>query len=276
MISVRPKTPAAGPEEVPWVCYTLIGLNVLVHLLLFTDPRAIHELGFAPSGAGFYTVVTSMFVHGSWWHLVSNMLFLWIFGPPVERLLGHRKTLLLYAGADFTGSLVRFVFESDSIVRSIGASGAICGLMGAYGWIFRRERVDLNFRLLLFEMWSIDVSVLTSLVLWAVAQSLMWLLMAALDVKGGIGYGAHVVGFCVGVTVGVVISKRREAMLAEWRRRHAPDVPCTKCGAPARFAVDDLYRCRKCASWCRGPRPELGESVVTVSRRKVGGEGPIR
>ena len=65
MLTLRPKTTVAGADEAPWVCWSLIGVNVLVHLNLFTDPRAIHELGFAPSGAGVYTIVTSMFVHGS-------------------------------------------------------------------------------------------------------------------------------------------------------------------------------------------------------------------
>jgi len=184
------------------------------------------------------------------------MLFLWIFGPPVERVLGHRKTLLLYAGADFTGSALRFVFDGDSTIRAIGASGAICGLMGAYGWIFRRERVDMDFRLFLLELWSVEVSVLTSLVLWVALQTILWLIMAAVDAKGGTNYGSHVVGFGVGLIVGFVVSKRREAMLADWRRKHAPDIACTKCGGAARFAIDDLYRCRKCSTWCHGPSPE--------------------
>lgn len=264
MLTLRPKTTAAGADEVPWVCFTLIGVNVLVHLLLFTNPRAIHALGFAPSGAAFYTVLTSMFVHGSWWHLIGNMLFLWVFGPPVERVLGHRKTLLLYAGADFTGSALRFLFDGDSTMPSIGASAAICGLMGAYGWIFRRERADFEFRLLLVNLWSVEISVLSTVLIWGALQSFLWMVMAMFGASGGVAYGSHVAGLAVGLTVGVVISKRRDAMLAEWRRKHAPDIPCTKCGGPARFAVDDLYRCRKCGKWSHGPWPELVGPQSTV------------
>jgi membrane associated rhomboid family serine protease len=192
------------------------------------------------------------------------MLFLWIFGPPVERVLGHRKTLLLYAGADFTGSALRFVCDHDSTVPSIGASGAICGLMGAYGWIFRRERVDFRVRLLLIDLWSVEVSVLTTILLWAGMQTFLWMVMAMANVRGEVGYGSHVIGLAVGLTVGVVVSRRREAMLADWRRKHAPDIDCTTCGGPARFAVDDLYRCRKCGKWSHGPWPEFVGSQSTV------------
>jgi membrane associated rhomboid family serine protease len=257
MLTLRPKTVAAGADEAPWVSLSLIALNVLVHLLREPDEQAFRDFGFAPSGAGPWTIVTSMFVHASWWHLAGNMLFLWIFGPPVERTLGHGRMLLLYAGADFAGSAFRLVFDGDSTVPEVGASGAISGLMGAYGYLFRRERVDVSFRLFgFFTVASVECSMLTTLVFWALAQGLLWRITVALGITGGTGYGAHVLGFAVGLTVGIVVATRRDAMLAEWRRRHAPDIRCEKCGGPARFAVDDLYRCRACGLWTTGPRPE--------------------
>src|SRR5690242_8299075 len=99
MLRLHPKTRLERPDDFAWVCAVAGGLCILIHLLTLGNRDAIRALGFAPSGAPAYTLLTSMFVHASWAHLVGNMLFLLVFGPPVERTLGHRKTLLLYLGA---------------------------------------------------------------------------------------------------------------------------------------------------------------------------------
>lgn len=268
MLKLQPKTPGLSVEEYPWVTTSLIGVNVLVHLLLFQDRQAIHELGFAPRGAGLHTVLTSMFVHGSWWHLFSNMLFLYWFGPSVERVLGHRKTLILYASAHVFGCLCEFLLDPTSQIPSIGASGAIAGLMGAFGWVFRHERTEVSMRLFTIPLWSSEFSVLFLMLFWAALQTGLWLLFAMVGTVPGIGYGAHVEGFVVGLAFGFVVSRHREEMLAHWRREHAPDIPCAACGGSAKFAIDDLYRCRACGKWIHGPKPATGAWEPALWKRR--------
>lgn len=268
MLTLRPKTPGLAVEEAPWVCWSLVAVNVVVHGLLFQDREAIHDLGFAPSGAGLHTIVTSMFVHGGWAHLIWNMVALLVFGPAVERVLGHQRTLALYGAAHLFGCLCEFLLDPSSTIRTIGASGAIAGLMGAYGYVFRHERTDFSIRLFFFRLWTTEVSVLFTLLLWAIGQTGLWLITAAAGATSGIAYGAHVEGFVVGLAFGFVVSRRREELLARWRREHAPDIPCTACGGEAKFAVDDLYRCRACGKWTHGPEPATGAWRIESWKRR--------
>jgi len=196
------------------------------------------------------------------------MLALLVFGPPVERVLGHRKTLVLYGVAHLIGCLCEFLLDSNSTVRTIGASGAIAGLMGAYGYVFRHERTDFSVSLFFLRLWTTEVSVLFTLFLWAIGQSGLWLISSAAGMTPAIAYGAHVEGFIVGLAFGYGVSKRREELLARWRREHAPDIPCAACGGAARFAVDDLYRCRACGKWIHGPEPASGAWRIESWRRR--------
>jgi membrane associated rhomboid family serine protease len=152
--------------------------------------------------------------------------------------------------------MLRLLLDGGSMIPAVGASGAICGLLGAYGYVFRRERTDFVIGPWWFDLWRVECSVLTTVIVFFLGQIGMLLLFTAAGISTGVGYGAHVVGLLVGLGAGIVISKRREAMLASWRREHAPDIPCPTCAGEARFAVDDLYRCRACGKWTHGPRPE--------------------
>src|SRR5207247_6841568 len=139
---------------VPWVTIALIVINVLVFLFELTQGDAfiagfgaipyelIHNVDLvgssgdlieAPGPSPIYlTLITSMFLHGGWLHLIGNMIFLWIFGDNVEFSMGHLRFIVFYLLCGIVAGLTHIAFNWDSPVPSVGASGAIAGVLGAY------------------------------------------------------------------------------------------------------------------------------------------------
>src|SRR6266446_1080468 len=161
MLPVRDDQPRFST---PYVTYFLIGLNVVIFLFeAALTPESfktlLFQLGMIPanitaylSGAGRVGLVavllpalTSMFLHGSWMHVIGNMWFLWIFGDNIEDYLGHFKYLVFYLLSGIAASLTHILFNASSHVPSIGASGAIAGVMGAYFVLYPRARVLIWF-----------------------------------------------------------------------------------------------------------------------------------
>ena len=150
-----PRTVAGGSIiSKPFVTYTLIGINVLVFLLQFSagiDALA-KQWGMWPIGISiggeWWRFPSSAFLHGSWIHIAFNMYVLFIIGPTLERILGHIRFVLLYAFAAMGGAIASFVF-SDVTTVSVGASGAIFGLMGALVVAGQRLRYDIRMVLVL-------------------------------------------------------------------------------------------------------------------------------
>jgi membrane associated rhomboid family serine protease len=156
----------------------------------------------------YLTLISSMFMHGGWLHLGGNMLFLWIFGDNVEHTIGAVLFLGFYLFAGVVGSLAQVMIEPASLVPSLGASGAISGVLGAYLILFPRNRVlVLLFR---FVVW---VPAIVVIGLWAVLQFFGGLgQIAVTEQTGGVAYMAHIGGFVVGVAVGFVargLTRRR-------------------------------------------------------------------
>jgi membrane associated rhomboid family serine protease len=156
----------------------------------------------------YLTLISSMVMHGGWLHLGGNMLFLWIFGDNVEHTIGAVLFLGFYLFAGVVGSLAQVMIEPASLVPSLGASGAISGVLGAYLILFPRNRVlVLLFR---FVVW---VPAIVVIGLWAVLQFFGGLgQIAVTEQTGGVAYMAHIGGFVVGVAVGFVargLTRRR-------------------------------------------------------------------
>jgi rhomboid family protein len=149
----------------------------------------------------FTTLLTSMFLHGGWGHLLGNMLYLWVFGDNVEDRMGRFFFLLFYLASGMVGSFAQMFADPQSIVPSIGASGAISGVLGAYIVMFPRKRV----RVLIFYFIS-EVPAFVVLGLWALTQVVSGVgsLGARTGGEGGVAYLAHVGGFAAGV-VGALI-----------------------------------------------------------------------
>jgi membrane associated rhomboid family serine protease len=148
----------------------------------------------------YLTLISSMFMHGGWLHLAGNMLFLWIFGDNVEHTLGRIAFIGFYLAAGVAGTLAQIMIEPESLIPSLGASGAISGVLGAYVVLFPANRV-----LVFFFRFAAWVPALVVIGLWAVLQFINGLgQIAVTEQTGGVAYMAHIGGFVVGVGVGFV------------------------------------------------------------------------
>ena len=199
----------------PWVNYFLIALNSLVFLYeLQLGPRGLNAFtftfGMVPAHvtralhAGAYAaallpILTSMFMHAGWLHIIFNMWWLWIFGDNVEDWLGHFRYLLFYLLSGLAALLVHILFNLGSPVPSVGASGAIAGVMGAYFVLFPSARV-LTF-IFVFFTWLPAWLILGY---WFVLQFLSGAatsISAGQGSNGGVAVWAHVGGFLAGVVM---------------------------------------------------------------------------
>src|SRR5947209_20380524 len=138
----------SAESSVPIVTYALIVLNVLIFFLELGggDPfirtwSVVPRRFVANPGGDFVTIFSSMFMHGGWMHLGGNMLYLWIFGDNVEDRFGHLRFLIFYLLCGVAASLSQIFFSADSTLPSLGASGAIAGVLAAYLVLFPKGRV---------------------------------------------------------------------------------------------------------------------------------------
>jgi membrane associated rhomboid family serine protease len=164
-----------------------------------------------PVGGGFehapgpsflpLTLISSMFMHGSVMHIFGNMLYLWIFGNNVEDVLGHAKYVVFYLLCGIVAGLAHVMFNPNSTIPTVGASGAVAGVLGAYLVMYPRARVlSLVFLGIFIRLMEIPASVL--LVLWFVMQSLQgFLSLGVSEMSGGVAWFAHIGGFVAGAAL---------------------------------------------------------------------------
>jgi membrane associated rhomboid family serine protease len=193
----------------------IIIVNVLVFLFeLSLPPKAgrtfVYSFGLIPShtqlvfaGHGvtiaqaFLPFVTSVFLHGGWMHLLGNMLFLWVFGGSVEETLGHVQYFIFYFICGIGSALVHTAFNWGSTVPTIGASGAISGVMGAFIVLYPRARVTtLIPALLLF--FTVRIPAVLMLGYWFFIQFFSGVASLGVGDQGGVAWWAHVGGFILG------------------------------------------------------------------------------
>jgi membrane associated rhomboid family serine protease len=150
----------------------------------------------------YLTLLTSMFMHGGIAHIFGNMLFLWIFGDNVEHRVGHIPYLLFYLVAGIIGSLAQIAIDPDSVIPSLGASGAISGVLGAYLVMFPSNRVTV----IMFRFVPYQVPAIVAIGIWAVFQFISGFGAIATtdETTGGVAYMAHIGGFVAGVIFGLV------------------------------------------------------------------------
>jgi membrane associated rhomboid family serine protease len=196
----------------PIIVYILIGVNVGVFLLEFSDPWAyelmILRYGFIPKLLkinpldGFFRMLTSMFLHADIMHLLGNMFFLYVFGDNVEDRMGHGKFLFFYIMFGIVADLAHFMIDPNSTIPAIGASGAISGVMGAYMVMFPLARVRVFYR-----FFMVRLPAFVYLGFWFLLQ----LLESMLPEYTGIAYWAHVGGFVAGIIAALLFfrSKRK-------------------------------------------------------------------
>lgn len=207
----------------------LIILNVLAFIYeLSMSPRAgrafVYTFGLVPAhekllltthglnfGQAILPMFTSMFLHGGWLHLLGNMLFLWVFGGSVEETLGHFQYLIFYLICGVGSATVHTIFNWGSKVPTVGASGAISGIMGAFIVLYPRARVTtLIPALLLF--FTIKIPAYLMLGYWFFLQFFSGVASLGMSDQGGVAWWAHVGGFILGalLVIGERPKMRRE------------------------------------------------------------------
>ena len=152
-------------------------------------------VGVAPK---YWTVITSMFTHGGWLHLIGNMLFLWVFGNNVEDAMGHGKFIVFYLLCGIAAAATQTLLSPHSIVPMVGASGAISGVLGAYLLLYPNVRVHTLIILPIY-ITSVALPAWVMLGYWAVLQLLSALAGLSEIQKGGVAFFAHVGGFLAGL-----------------------------------------------------------------------------
>ncbi|MEM6690888.1 MAG: rhomboid family intramembrane serine protease [Planctomycetota bacterium] len=151
------------------------------------------------------TMVTCMFLHGGLMHFLGNMWFLYIFGDNVEDRLGHIGYAMVYLGTGILAGLAHYLTNSDSVIPTIGASGAIAGVMGAYAWFYPHARVQAVIPLvIIFQILIVPAPVFLGI--WFVFQTVSGL-SASADGMGGVAWWAHVGGFVAGAAVAVILGR---------------------------------------------------------------------
>jgi membrane associated rhomboid family serine protease len=243
-------------ELTPYVTVTLIAINVAVWILVQQagtgeaflsslctygaipagvtgglDPGQLILLGSEVpcqvGGLGSLTVLTSMFLHGGWMHLIGNMWFMWVFGNNIEDSMGHLRFIVFYLLCGVVAAAVHILTAPGSVVPTVGASGAISGIMGAYLILYPRVRVHtlfffaIFFRVILLPAWII-------LGEWFFIQLLSGMGTVGAQ-AGGVAFWAHIGGFVAGLAL---IKPFERPQLVSAKRRQV------------RLPKDDLYRLR--------------------------------
>jgi membrane associated rhomboid family serine protease len=145
------------------------------------------------------TLLTSMFMHGGWLHLLGNLLYLWIFGDQIEDLLGHARFIAFYLTCGLIAALAQVVVDPTSIIPCVGASGAIAGVLGAYLVSFPLNRVYV-----LVGIWLVSLPAMLVLGGWIALQLLDHMNSLAVQSAGGVAYAAHIAGFVAGMLLVMV------------------------------------------------------------------------
>ena len=218
MIPLRDVIPS---RTTPYITVTIIVLNALAWFLELSLPRDVLPVflqvyGVVPAQLHALTLLTSMFLHGSWMHVIGNMWYLWIFGDNVEDRVGHGRFIVFYLLCGIAAALGQIVIDPGSTLPTIGASGAIAGVMGAYFVLYPRSRVLTLIPLVIF--WEvIEVPAPLLLGFWFLMQlfSAGAIAVTSSTGGGGVAFMAHVAGFLCGAA-GIFLFRQPERPEQYW------------------------------------------------------------
>jgi membrane associated rhomboid family serine protease len=217
MIPLRDVIPS---RSTPYITVTLIVINAVAWLYELTIPGDLLPVylqlyGVVPADFSAPTLVSSMFLHGSWSHFIGNMWYLWIFGDNVEDRVGHGRFIAFYLLCGVVAALVHVAMDPASTLPTIGASGAIAGVMGGYFVLYPQSRV-LTLIPLVFYVEIIELPAVLLLGFWFVMQlfNAGVIAVTANSSSGGIAFVAHVAGFVAGLAGVFMFRKRRRT--TEW------------------------------------------------------------
>jgi membrane associated rhomboid family serine protease len=170
----------------------------------------------------FETIVTSMFLHAGWGHVLGNMLYLFIFGPAVEERMRPVRYLLFYLLSGIVAALALIAMTPDSRVAVVGASGAIAGVLGAYLVLFPRARITTILPIFIFIQF-VQIPAILYLLIWFAVQLYSGIISGAAGTMiGGVAWWAHVGGFLFGLAIAPILARNPMAQAtsgSRWRRR---------------------------------------------------------
>ena len=213
MIPISDRNPT---RNFPIMNLTLIGLNVVVFLFELTlRSRQLDQFmfkwGVVPDNillafahplqvppTVWATLITSQFIHAGWLHIIGNMIFLWVFGDNVEDILGSFAYLIFYLVSGVVAGIAQVLVTGPSSIPSIGASGAIAGVLGAYLLLYPLTKVTIIIPVFFF-FWGIDLPALLVIGWWFVQQLFYGLGALTTTAASGIAFWAHIGGFAAGL-----------------------------------------------------------------------------
>jgi membrane associated rhomboid family serine protease len=207
------------PERFPIVTTAIIVVNALVFLMELTaGDEFITQWSVIPAdivaGRNWLTVVTAMFMHAGWMHIIGNMVFLWAFGPEIEDAMGRPRYLTFYLLSGLAASIAQIAAMPGSTVPNLGASGAIAGVMGAFLITYPRDQI----RTLVLFGWFTRITVIPAALLiglWFLIQLFSQVgSVADAQTGGGVAYVAHVGGFIFGAITARLFEGFRR--IVEW------------------------------------------------------------
>src|SRR6266851_159332 len=210
MIPLRDIIPS---RTTPYITVTIIILNALAWMFELATPREILPVflqmyGVVPASFHASTLITSMFLHGSWSHVIGNMWYLWIFGDNVEDRVGHGRFIFFYLLCGIAAGLGQVAVNPSSVLPTIGASGAIAGVMGAYFVLYPHSRVLTLVPWIFIQI--IELPAIMLLGFWFLMQLFSAGAIAVTSSthgSGGVAFMAHVAGFVTGIA-GVLVLRQ--------------------------------------------------------------------
>jgi len=213
MIPIRDENPT---HSVPIITYLLIALNIIVFafqtMLGSSNEQFIYQFALIPAEVttlsldGIFNIFTSMFMHAGFVHIGGNMLYLWIFGDNVEDLLGSVRYLIFYILGGTVASIAHIISAPGSQIPTVGASGAIAAVLGAYLVLYPKQKV---LTLIPLGFWLRMTMLPASIVLggWFLFQLFQVMLSLGDPSIGGVAFWAHIGGFVSGVLLGLLFKK---------------------------------------------------------------------
>jgi membrane associated rhomboid family serine protease len=200
------------PSQFPVATAAIIAVNAVAFALeLLNGDEFVTRWSAVPAdivaGHRLVTIVTAMFMHGSWSHIVGNMIFLWAFGPEIEDAMRPARYVVFYLAGGLVAMLAQIAIDPSSTVPCIGASGAIAAVMGAFMVTYPRDRI----RTLLFFGWFVNVAFIPAaflIGLWFLTQLFAFGTVADVQ-SGGVAYMAHIGGIVFGAVTGRWFEDRR-------------------------------------------------------------------
>ena len=205
----------------PWATLLVVVANTLIFLFMELLPSSTqtgiyyaggiipYRLTVLGGWSSWLTILSSMFLHGGWSHIIGNMIFLWVFGDNIEDRFGPLGFLALYLLSGAVAGLTQVVFNPLSQVPIIGASGAISGIAGAYLLLFPKARIRVLFTVIIF--WRIvEVRAAAFLIIWFLWQLIQGVISLSTASGGGVAWFAHVGGFAAGLLLAILFGGKRQ------------------------------------------------------------------